>query len=242
MQFMKYEILQCFNEFSVANWEFPLSPDGSGWAWSCFNKRAWSGLFYPSCPASISLKWLLLIKWKLHCLFMRKSGGLIGVVRLEFLCFRNQAMNCVANLYLLPTQYCICIRWRMMKVPGCGVAGQKLILALFDHFIFTSQARILAEWTQSTRFITHFIQPSFHFFTQNRRWTMEGRNWFETNWTRVRPPVTMSSKRRYRGLSLSSFRIIKCKSLASLRGFRVYGVFYWGFWPSQIDTGGCCLV
>ena len=75
MQLMKYEILQCFNEFSVANWEFPLSPDGSGWAWSCFNKRAWSGLFYPSCPASISLKWLLLIKWKLHCLFMRKSGG-----------------------------------------------------------------------------------------------------------------------------------------------------------------------
>ena len=46
MQFMKYEILQCFNEFSVANWEFPPSPDGSGWAWSCFNKRAWSRLFY----------------------------------------------------------------------------------------------------------------------------------------------------------------------------------------------------
>ena len=102
MQFMKYEILQCFNEFSVANWEFPPSPDGSGWAWSCFNKRAWSRLFYPSCPASISLKWLLLIKWKLHCLFMRKLGGLlIGVVRSEFLCFHNQGMNCVANLYLL---------------------------------------------------------------------------------------------------------------------------------------------
>ena len=189
MQFMKYEILQCFNEFSVANWEFPPSPDGSGWAWSCFNKRAWSRLFYPSCPASISLKWLLLIKWKLHCLFMRKSGGLIGVVRLEFLCFRNQAMNCVANLYLLPTQYCICIRWRMMKVPGCGVAGQKLILALFDHFIFTSQARIPAEWTQWTRVITHFIHPSFHFFTQNRRWRVE----IDLKWSGLRPPVTMSS-------------------------------------------------
>ena len=122
---------------------------------------------------------------KITLFIYEKVRGFIGVVRREFLCFHNQAMNCVANLYLLPTQYCICIiciRWRMMEVPGCGVAGQKLILALFDHFIFTSQARILAEWTQWTRAITHFIHPSFHFFTKNQNRLKSG-NWFKMIWT-----------------------------------------------------------
>ena len=157
-------------------------------------------------------------------IYEKVRGALIGGARSEFLCFHNQGMDCVANLYLLPTQYCICIRWRMMKVPGCGVAGQKLILALFDHFIFTSQARILSEWTQWTRAITHFIHSAF---TSLLGIYMESGNWFEMIWTET------SSDGEHPGLSLSSFLIIKCKSLAGPRGFQLYGVFYWGFWPSQ---------
>ena len=43
-------------------------------------------------------------------IYEKVRGALIGGARSEFLCFHNQAMDCVANLYLLPTQYCICIR------------------------------------------------------------------------------------------------------------------------------------
>ena len=163
-------------------------------------------------------------------IYEKVRGALIGGARSEFLCFHNQALDCVANLYLLPTQYCICIRWRMMKVPGCGVAGQKLILALFDHFIFTSQARILSERTQWTRAITHFIHSAF---TSLLGIYMESGNWFEMIWTET------SSDGEHPGLSLSSFLIIKCKSLAAVSEvFNFMECFIEASDRANMDTGG----
>lgn len=144
---------------------------------------------------------------------MRKSGGLAhwcGALRI-FMFSQSRHELCCQPLPSPHTQYCICTRWRMMKAPGGGmVAGQKLILALFDHFIFTSrQGYFQNEHNEPGLLHISYTQA----FTSLLGIYMESGNWFEMIWTGT------SSVAGHPGLSLSSFLIIKCKSLAGLRGF-----------------------
>ena len=126
----------------------------------------------------------------------------------------------------LPSPHTILHLHQMKDDEGAGLWGSRSEVnsRIIRSFHFYIQARILSEWTQWTRAITHFIHSAF---TSLLGIYMESGNWFEMIWTET------SSDGEHPGLSLSSFLIIKCKSLAGLRGFQLYGVFYWGFWPSQ---------
>ena len=103
-------------------------------------------------------------------------------------------------------------------------SGSEVNSRIIRSFHFYIQARILSERTQWTRLLHISYTQAF---TSLLGIYMESGNWFEMIWTET------SSDAGHPGLSPSSFLIIKCKSLAGLRGFQLYGVFYWGFWPSQ---------
>ena len=130
----------------------------------------------------------------------------------------------------LPSPHTILHLHQMKDDEGAGLWGSRSevnsrIIRSF-HFYISGKDTFRMNTMNQAYYTFHTL--SFHFFTRNLygEWKLI---WNDLDWDLQ----WRWAWRRHPGLSLSSFLIIKCKSLAGLRGFQLYGVFYWGFWPSQ---------